>query len=137
MKKIIMYHPSYGIRTDKKYYILCFSEWNFPDYKYVSGVYGIQLVESTKEETIHVGGREFKFPGIYYPENEFFDIIYGRIAYFLEKMEDGMGFGTAEYNVDIRESMLDELLVTDNLDNKLIELQNYFEHFSTSDIEFA
>jgi hypothetical protein len=52
-------------------------------------------------------------------------------------MEDGMGFGTAEYNVDIRESMSDELLVTDNLDNKLIELQNYFEYFSTSDIEFA
>ena len=55
-----MYNPSYGIRTDEKYYILRFSEWNFPDYKYVSGIHGLHLVESTKEETIHVGGKEFR-----------------------------------------------------------------------------
>lgn len=132
-----MYNPSYGIRTDEKYYILRFSEWNFPDYKYVSGVHGLHLVESTKEETIHVGGKEFRFPGIEYPENEFLDILYGRTVHFLEKMEDGKGFGVDAYNANIRESMSDELLATDNLDNKLIELQNYFKHFSYADIEFS
>lgn len=132
-----MYNPSYGIRTDEKYYILRFSEWNFPDYKYVSGIHGLHLVESTKEETIHVGGKEFRFPGIEYPENEFLDILYGRTVHFLERMEDGKGFGYDEYNVNIRESMSNELLATDNLDNKLIELQNYFEFFSYADIEFA
>ena len=132
-----MYNPAYGIRTDEKYYILRFSVWDFPEYKSVTGVHCIQLEESTKEETIHVGGGEFIFPGIFYPENEFTDIVYGRIIHFLERLEDGKGFGIDEYNDNIRESMSDELLATDDLDSKLIDVQNYFEHFSYADIEFS
>lgn len=132
-----IYHPSYGIRTDEKYYILRYSLWDFPEHESMSGVHCVQLVESTKEETIHVAGREFIFPGIYYPENEFIDIIYGRLLHFLERMEDGKGFGIDEYNVNIRESMSDELLSIDDLDNKLIDMQNCLELSSASDIELA
>ncbi|MEE1126518.1 MAG: DUF5104 domain-containing protein [Acutalibacteraceae bacterium] len=132
-----IFNPSFGIRTDEKYYILRYSNWDFPDYKSVSGVYGVQLEESTKEDTIHVGGRSFKFPGVYYPENAFVDVIYGRIMHFLERMEEGKGFGVDEYNVNIKESMSDELLATDNLDSRLIDVQNYLEYFSSSNIEYA
>ncbi len=130
-------HHSFGIRTDEKYYILRYSLWEFPEYKTMSGVHCVQLVESTKEETIHVGGREFVFPGIYYPENEFIDIIYGRMLHFLRRMEEGQGFGIDEYNVNIRESMSDELLLMDDLDNKLIDIQNCIELSSASDIELV
>ena len=130
-----IYHPSFGIRTDEKYYILRYSEWGFPEYEALSGVHCVQLVENTKEETIHVAGREFRFPGIYYPENEFVDVLYGRIAHFLERMEDGKGYGLDAYNVNIRESMSDELLSIDDLDKKLTDVQNYFDGFDSSDIE--
>lgn len=130
-------HRSYGFRTDEKYYILRYSQWDFPEYESMSGVYCIQLVESTKEETIHVGGKQFHFPGVFYPENEFVDIIYGRIMHFLARMEDGQGYGNDEYNVNTRESMSDKFLDIDDLDNKLIDVQNYFEGFHSSDIELA
>lgn len=132
-----VYNRSFGIRTDEKYYILRYSQWNFPENESMSGVYCVQLVESTKEETIHVGGTPFRFPGVYYPENEFLDVMYGRMVHFLERMEDGEGFGSEEYNVNIRECMSDELLLKDDLDNKLIDVQNYFKSFSSSDIELA
>lgn len=130
-------HHSFGVRTDEKYYILRFSQWNFPEYESMSGIHCIQLVESTKEETIHVGGKPFIFPGIYYPENKFIDVMYWRILHFLNRMEDGKGFGNEEYNVNIRECMSDELLLVDDIDKKLIEVQNYFEWFGTSHIELA
>lgn len=129
-----IYNLSFGIRTDEKYYILRYSQWDFPEYKSMSGVHCVQLVESTKEETIHVGGQPFRFPGVYYPENEFLDVMYGRTIHFLKRMEDGEGFGYQEYNVNIRECMSDELLLTDDLDDKLMNFQNYFESFSSSDI---
>lgn len=128
---------SFGIRTDEKYYILRYSQWDFPEYESMTGIYGVQLVESTKEDTIHVGGRSFHYAGIYYPENEFLDIVYGRIIHFLEKMEDGIGFGNEDYNVNIKESFSDELLSTKDLDDKLADLLDYFDLFSYADIELA
>lgn len=132
-----IFHPAYGLRTDEKYYILSFSNWNFPEYESMSGVHCIHLEESTKEETIHVGGKDSELPGILYPENEYVDIIYGRIMHLLSRMEDGKGYGYDPYNVNIKESMSDELLEIDDLDTKVINLQNYFEGFHPSDIELS
>lgn len=132
-----IYNPSFGLQTDEKYYILRFTQWDFPEYPSMSGVHCVQLVECTKEDAEYVGGKSFVFPGVYYPENEFIDVIYGRIIHFLGQMEDGKGYGNEEYNVNIRESLSDELLTTADLDAKLIEVQNYFDCFSPSHIELA
>ncbi len=134
----IMY-PSFGIRTDEKYYILHYAEWGFPEYESASGVHWVQLVESTKEDTIHVGGGGslYQFPGVRYPENEFVDVIRGRIMHFLSRMEDGIGYGIDAYNVNIRESMSDELLATEDIDKKLTDMQNYCEGFHSSDLELS